>query len=107
MISLRVHFCIKSEIEVVIWNVITLRFLLIIGKKTFEKEKHGEIKSCDAASLSEESSKLPEGMVYFVICVSTLIMISKITVDKVKKSRIDIVPGTVEYISNLERCPCS
>ena len=61
-----------------------LRFHLIIDKKHFGGEKNGELKSCDAGSLGGESSKLSEGILYFIICISTLTMTSKINVYKVK-----------------------
>ena len=44
--------------------------------------KDGKLKSCDARSSNGESFKLSEGIVYFIICVSTLTMISKIAVYK-------------------------
>ena len=50
----------------------TLRFLPVIDKKNFGGEKQGELKSCDEESLRGESSKLSEGIAYFIICVSTL-----------------------------------
>ena len=70
-----------EQIKVVISNVTTLRFLLIIDKKKIEGEKDGELKACDAGSLSGESSKsLSVGIIYFIICVSTLNVTSEITV---------------------------
>ena len=84
----------------------TLQFLVIIDKKNFGGEKDGELKSCGAGSLNGQSSKLFEGIVYFIIRVSPLTVISKITVYKVKKSGIslDNVPGTVKHMTNLKQC---
>lgn len=45
-------------------NVATLGFLLIIDKNNFGEPRNEELKSCDAGSLSGESSKLSEGTVF-------------------------------------------
>ena len=49
----------------------TLRFLLIIDKKNFGEPRDGELKSCDAGSLSGESCKLSEG-IYVLLYASIL-----------------------------------
>ena len=54
-----------KETKVVISNVTTWRFLLIIDQKKIEGEKDGELKACDAKSLSGESCKLSKGIVFF------------------------------------------
>ena len=65
----------SEETQIVISNVTTFQFLLIIDKKNLGGERDGKLKSCDAGSLSGESWKLSEGIVYFIIFVSTLTVI--------------------------------
>ena len=61
---------VKSDAKktyIVIWNVTILTFLLIIDTKNFGGEKEVQLKSCDASSFSEESSKLSEGIVFYYV----------------------------------------
>ena len=60
--------------------LIILQYLVIIDRKTFGGEKDGEPKWCDVGSLSGESCKLSKGIVYFILCVLTLTVTSKINV---------------------------
>ena len=76
--------CQKSK--VFISNAVTLGFCLIIDQKNFGGEKDEKLKSCDAGSSNGKICKLSEGVVYFIISVSTLTVISKIKVYKVRIS---------------------
>ena len=56
-----------------------------------------ELKSCDARSMSGESSKLSEGIVYFIICLTNCDIIKHCLESETLGNLLHYVPaGTVD-----------